>query len=95
MRQVELAPEVSQVVGQHAQLQSHFVRSETMARQPHPVGRLLAFFDPLLRRAAVVVETYDRAAREGPVGHDETDSGEQLTLVCFALATMGVVQLSA
>ena len=49
-RQDQSAPEVAQVVGQDAQLQAHFVRPETMARQPRPLGGLLAFFDPLLRR---------------------------------------------
>ena len=49
-RQDQSAPEVAEVVGQDTQLQAHFVRSETMARQPRPVGGLLAFLDPLLRR---------------------------------------------
>ena len=37
------------------QLQAHLVCPEPMARQPRPVGGLLAFLDPLLRRAALVV----------------------------------------
>jgi len=41
-RQNQSAPQVPQVVGQDAQLQSGLVRPETMARQPSPVGGLLA-----------------------------------------------------
>ena len=52
-RQDQSAPEVGQVVGQDAQLQAYLVRPEPMARQPRPVGRLLAFFDPLLCGAAL------------------------------------------
>ena len=62
------------------------VRSEPMARQPRPVGGLLACFDPLLRRAALVVEPHDRATREDHVGHDEADAGKQLTPVVLHLS---------
>ena len=84
-RQDQSAPEVAQVVGQDTQLQAHFVRPETMARQPRPVGGRLAFLDPLLRRAALVVEPYDRTTREDHVSHDEADAGEQLTSVVLHL----------
>ena len=46
--QPELPPEIPQILGQHAELQSHFIRPEAMTRQPRPVRRLLAFFNPLL-----------------------------------------------
>ena len=45
VRQSEPPPQVAQVVGQHAQLQSHFVGPEAMTRQPRPVRGLFAFFD--------------------------------------------------
>ena len=48
LRQPQPPPEITQVVGQHAELQADFVRPEAMARQPCPVRRLFAFFDPLL-----------------------------------------------
>ena len=51
-----------------------------MARQPRPVGGLLAFFDPLLRRAALVVEPHDRATREDHVGHDEARVDQKSTI---------------
>ena len=84
-RQDQSAPEVAQVVGQDAQLPAHLVCPEPMARQPRPVGGLLAFLDPLLRRAALVVEPDDRAARKDPVGHNEPDAREQLTPVVLHL----------
>ena len=62
-RQDQSAPEIAQVVGQDAQLQTHFVRPETMARQPRPVRGLLAFLDPLLRGTPLVVEAHHRPAR--------------------------------
>ncbi len=54
-RQDQSAPQVAHVVGQDTQLQAHFVRPETMARQPRQVRRLLALFDQLLRRTALFV----------------------------------------
>ena len=97
-RQNESAPEVAQVVRQNAQLQAHLVRLEPMARQARPVRRLLAFFDPLLRRAALVeLEPDDRTARQGHVRHDEADAGEQFTAVVLSVLghdpIWGVVQL--
>ena len=43
------------------------------------MGRLLAFLDPLLGGAALVVEAHDRSIREREIRHDEADAGEQLT----------------
>ena len=50
------AQEVGEVLGQRVQLQPHGVGGEAVARQPCPVDRVLALFDPLLRRAALIVE---------------------------------------
>ena len=50
----EPPPEVAEVVGQHAQLESDFVAPEPMTRQSRPVRRLLAFLDPLLGGASLV-----------------------------------------
>ena len=52
-----------------------------MAAKPRHLHRLLAFFDPLLRRAALVVEPYHRAVVSRQGGHDEADAGEQLPKV--------------
>ena len=58
----------------------------------------LGFLDPLLRRATLVVEPDDRAARQDHVGHDEADAGEQLTAVVLDLGNncvWALVQLFA
>ena len=47
--------------------------------------RLLAFFDPLLRRAALVVEPHYRPTRQRHAGHDKSDAREEFALVMFHL----------
>src|SRR5271165_3764360 len=49
-----------------------------MTRKASHLYGLLAFFDPLLSRAPFVVETHHAPAGCLQVGHDESDSGEQL-----------------
>ena len=41
--------------------------SETVAAQPRHLHRLLAFFDPLLRRAPFIVEPHHRPAGQAQV----------------------------
>ena len=96
-RQNESAPEVAQVVRQNAQLQAHLVRLEPMARQARPVRRLLAFFDPLLRRAAFVVEPDDRRLGRVMFVTMKPTRGNSSPRWCSTLATirLGVVQLFA
>ena len=79
VRQSEPSPQVAQVVGQHAELQSHFVGPKAMARKPRPVCGLLAFFNPLLGRAALVLEAHHRPTRQRHVRRDKADAREQLT----------------
>ena len=84
-RQRQLPPRITEVLGDHAQPQPHLVGTEAVARKPRHCDRLLALFDPLLRRAALVVE-----AHHGPVigcqtGHDEPDPREQLPEVALDL----------
>src|ERR1035441_8907723 len=52
-----------------------------MTTQSRHLYRLLPLFDPLLCRPALVVEAYHRPAGCLQVGHDESDSGEQLSEV--------------
>src|SRR5664279_317643 len=52
-----------------------------MTTQSRHLHRLLTLFDPLLSRAPLVVEAHYRSARSLQVGHDESDSGEQLSEV--------------
>jgi hypothetical protein len=56
-----------------------------VTRQRGPVGRGLAFLDPLLRRPALVVEANDGPVRLGQRGDDEPDPGEQLAEVMLDL----------
>src|ERR1035437_7865035 len=41
--------------------------------------RLLAFLDPLLGCASLIIETHYRPARQAQVRHDKADSGKQLS----------------
>ena len=85
LRQPKPPPEIAEVVGQHAQLQSHFVGPEAMTRQPGPTRGLFAFLDSLFRRAALVVEANHRATGQGHARHDESDARKQLALVMLDL----------
>jgi hypothetical protein len=44
------------------ELKANGVRGKRAARQPCPPDRAFAFFDPLLRRAALVVKATTRSA---------------------------------
>jgi hypothetical protein len=50
------------------ELKANRVGSEGAARQPRPLDRTLAFFDALLRRAALVVEGDDAVGRPRQIG---------------------------
>jgi hypothetical protein len=78
LRECQLTPQIPQVISQQAQCQPDLVRAEPMAGEPRHFHCLPAFFDPLLRRPALVVEPYHSPAGRLQVGHDESDSGEQL-----------------
>src|SRR5580704_14672594 len=69
------AQEVAEVIGQGVKLETHRISSERAAGQPRPVDRVLAFLDPLLGRAALIVEGHDPLGRARQVGHDEADAG--------------------
>src|SRR5947208_10626886 len=56
----------------------HSVRPEGRARQSRPLDRVLAFFDPLLRRPPPVVDSDHLLGRAMEVRHDETDARIQL-----------------
>src|ERR1700680_2758363 len=48
-----------------------------MTREPGPMRRLLAFLDPLLGCAPLIVEPHYRPARQAQISDDEADSREQ------------------
>ena len=54
------------------------VGGQGTARQPGPFDRALALFDPLLRRAALVVKGHDALGRPRQIGHDEPDAWTNL-----------------
>lgn len=60
------------------QLKSHLVGPEPLVRQPRRLDRVLAFLDPLLRFAALIVEIHHVLRGTVQVGHDEADGREQL-----------------
>src|SRR5215471_13010919 len=56
------------------ELKTDGVGGQGTARQPGPFDRALALFDPLLRRAPLVVEGDDALGRPRQIGHDEADA---------------------
>src|SRR6516164_9399219 len=66
------------------ELKTNGVGGEGTARQPGPFDRALALFDPLLRRAALVVEGHD-ARWPRQISHDEPDARIKLAGVTLDL----------
>src|SRR2546427_6133194 len=64
-------PQVAQVVGDYTQPEPYLVRPKAVAAQAGHLHRLLAFFDPLLRRAPLVVETQDRKSTRLNSSHSQ------------------------
>src|SRR6516225_8950833 len=76
--------EIAEVVGERMELKTNGVGGEGTARQPGPFDRALALFDPLLRRAALVVEGHD-ARWPRQISHDEPDARIKLAGVTLDL----------
>ena len=77
-RQGQSPQNVAEVVGQGEQLQASLVVPECAARELRPLHRVLALFDPLLGRAATVVELDHALGPQGEIGDDESHTREQL-----------------
>ena len=60
-------------------MQTNLIVHEVMTRQPGPLQCILAFFDPLLRCASLVVELYHIAGFPPKVRHNEADAGKKLS----------------
>lgn len=75
----ERAQEVREVVSQRMKLEPDNVCREAHARQPRPLQRVLALFDVLLGRAALVVERQHPLVRQATVGDDEADTREEFS----------------
>ena len=67
------------------ELETHGVGGEGTAGQPRPFDRVLALFDPLLCRAALVVEGDDALGWPRQVGHNEADTRVKLGRMPFDL----------
>jgi hypothetical protein len=61
------------------ELKTNGIGGERTARQPRPVDRVLAFLDPLLGRAALIVEATIRSA-----GRDKLYKPRKLAAVAVA-----------
>jgi len=55
-------PQIPEVIGDQTQPQPHLVSAKAMAGKPRHRDRLLALFNPLFRRPALVVEAHHRPA---------------------------------
>jgi hypothetical protein len=75
-RQDQRTQQIAVVVGDHPKEQAALVGPEAVAGEARPMGDFLAFLDPLLGRAAVVVEVDDGAIRPGQGGDDEAPRGK-------------------
>jgi len=56
-----------------------------MARKPSPVQCILAFLNPLLRRASFIVELHDIVGFPPKVRHNEADSRKKLSRMSLDL----------
>ena len=78
IRQRQCAQEVAEIIGERMQLQPYGVVGELAAGEPRPLDGVLALFNMLLRRAALIVECDDPLSRPSEVGHDKPDPGIEL-----------------
>lgn len=75
------AKEIPEIVRQGEQLEPDLVVHEVVARQPCPLNRVLAFLDPLFRRAAPAVELHHTLIASAQIRYNETHAGKQLPLM--------------
>ncbi len=76
---------VGEVVSQGVKLEPSLVVAKLAARQPRPLDGVLAFLDPLLRGAALIVEGHHPFRWSAQVGDDEADAGVQFARMPFDL----------
>jgi hypothetical protein len=80
-------------------LEADGVVVELAARQPRTLDGVLAFFDPLFRRAALIVERHNALGGTPQVGDDEADAGIELARIplhlgdhaAFAVSRSGLI----
>src|SRR4030081_2809435 len=79
------AQEVTEIVGKRMKLETDGVGGERATGKPRPLDRAFALFDPLLARAALVVEGDDILGCPCHVGHDEADARIKFAWMPFDL----------
>jgi hypothetical protein len=85
LRQCQSPQKVRQVVRQGEQLQACLIVLERAAGELRPYHGVLAFLDPLLRRAATIVKLDHILRVLIQIGHNEADTWEQFACVSFDL----------
>ena len=95
LRCCKRAEKVAKIVGERMKLEPHGVGRERSARQPRPLDRTFAFLDPLLARAALVLEVDDPLGRPAHVGDDEADEYSPGCHSTLAITRRGLLQLAA
>ena len=81
LRHRQRAQEVAEIVGQRVKLETNRVGGVRAAGNLRPFDRALALFDPLLARAALVVEGDDVIGAARHVGDDESDARIKLARI--------------
>ena len=79
------AQEVAEIIGERMKLKPHGVGGERAAGEPRPSDRALALFDPLLARAALVVEGDDILGGASHVGDNKADARVKFARMPFDL----------
>ncbi len=74
LRQRQGAREVAKIIGERMELEPDGVVAKLAPRQPCPFDRVLAFLDPLLRRASSIVELRHPLGRSRQIGDDDADT---------------------
>jgi hypothetical protein len=74
LRRRQRAQEVAEIAGECAKLKANRVGGVRAAGNLRPFDRALALFDPLLARAALVVEGEDVIGAARHIGDDESDA---------------------
>lgn len=87
LRQGQGTHEIGQIARQSIKLEPDLVVAEPAARQPGPPVGVLAFLDPLFRRAPLIIEGDDPFGWTAQVGQDEADTKIQVAEMPFDLGT--------
>jgi hypothetical protein len=83
--QSQSSHEVGEIIRQRVKLQPDLVVAELAPRQTGPLDGVLAFLDPLLRRAPLIVEGDNPFSRTAQISDDEADTRVQLVGMPFDL----------